>query len=183
MKFAAEDGVAAYGVIMYVHFIFMALYFGFSVGSAPVISFHYGAKNHDELKGLFKKSMVITGITAIALTLLAELLAAPLAQMFVGYDQSLYEMTYNAFRLYLFSFLFAGFNVFGSAFFTALNDGLLSALISFLRTFVIQVAAILILPILIGIDGIWIAVAVAEGLTMMVTLLLFVLAKKKYHYA
>lgn len=183
MKLAGENGVAAYGVIMYVNFIFMGFYFGFAIGSSPVISYHYGAGNHKELQGLFRKSLVITGVAAIVMTVSAIILASPLSGLFVGYDAELFEMTCTAFRLYSLSFLVAGFNIFGSAFFTALNNGWLSALISFLRTLVLQVIAILLLPILIGSDGIWIALAVAEGLTLFVTVFLFAAKRKQYHYA
>ena len=183
MQIAAENGVAAYGVIMYVNFIFMAFYFGFSIGSSPVISYHYGADNREELKGLFRKSLVIISIAAVTMTILAEVLARPLSGLFVGYDAELFEMTCTAFRLYSLSFLVAGFNIFGSAFFTALNNGVLSAVISFLRTLVLQIAAILILPVLFGENGIWIALAVAEALTLLVTTGLLIKKRKQYHYA
>lgn len=182
MRMAGENGVAAYGVIMYVNFIFMGFYFGFSVGSSPVISYHYGAQNHKELQGLFRKSLVIISIAAVTMTALAELLAQPLSGLFVGYDAELLSMTCMAFRLYSLSFLVAGFNIFGSAFFTALNDGVLSAVISFLRTLVLQIAAILILPILLGLNGIWIALTVAEGLTLIVTVVLLITKRTKYNY-
>lgn len=183
IKLAGENGVAAYGVIMYVNFIFMAFYFGFSIGSSPLLSYNYGAENHNELKGLFRKSLVIIGMAALIMTALAELFARPLAGLFVGYDPELAAMTRTAFRLYSLSFLVSGFNVFGSAFFTALNNGALSAIISFLRTLVFQVAAILILPALFGIEGIWIALVVAECLTLLVTVPLLVAKRKQYHYA
>lgn len=182
MRMAGENGVAAYGVIMYVNFIFMGFYFGFSVGSSPVISYHYGAQNHKELQGVFRKSLVIISIAAVTMTTLAELLAQPLSGIFVGYDAELLKMTCTAFRLYSLSFLVAGFNIFGSAFFTALNDGVLSAVISFLRTLVLQIAAILILPILLGINGIWIALTVAEGLTLIVSVVLLITKRTKYNY-
>ena len=182
MKLAGENGVAAYGVIMYVNFIFMAFYFGFSVGSSPLISYHYGAENYQELRGLFRKSLVVVGAAAMAMTLLAELLAQPLSGLFVGYDAELFAMTCTAFRLYSLSFLIAGFNIFGSAFFTALNNGVLSAAISVLRTLVFQIVAILILPILFGTNGIWIAITVAEGLTLAVTAALLIVKRKQYRY-
>lgn len=183
MKLAGENGVAAYGVLMYVNFIFMGFYFGFSIGSSPVISYHYGAGNHKELQGLFRKSLVVISIAAVTMTALAEILAKPLSSLFVGYDAELFAMTYTAFRLYSISFLVAGFNIFGSAFFTALNNGVLSAAISFLRTLVIQVAAILILPLILGTNGIWIALAVAEALTLIATSILLIVKRKQYHYA
>ncbi len=183
MAMAGENGVAAYGVIMYVNFIFMGFYFGFAVGSSPVISYHYGAENHQELSSLFRKSLVIISIAAITMTVLAEFFARPLSGLFVSYDAQLLEMTCQAFRLYALSFLVAGFNIFGSAFFTALNNGILSAAISFLRTLVLQIAAILLLPLLFGLNGIWIALTVAEGLTLIVTVTLLCTKRKQYHYA
>lgn len=183
MAFAGADGIAAYGVIMYVNFIFIGFFVGFSVGSSPIVSYHYGAENHDELKGLFKKSLVIISIAATIMVVLAQVLALPLSKIFVGYDADLLDMTCNAFRLYSTSFLICGFNIFGSGFFTALNDGVLSAVISFLRTLVIQIAAVMLLPMILGINGIWIALTVAEAFTLIVTISLFAANKSKYHYA
>ncbi len=183
MKLAGEDGVAAYGVLMYVNFIFLAIFFGYAIGSAPLISYHYGAGNRAELQNLFRKSLLLMAGCGVVLTLLAEAVAAPLSRIFVGYDAALYEMTRHGFRLYALSFLAAGLNVFGSAFFTALNDGPVSAAISFLRTLVFQVAVVLVLPALFGIDGIWLAVTVAELLALAVTTAFLVGKRKKYHYA
>ena len=182
MKLAGEDGVAAYGVLMYVNFIFLAIFFGYAIGGAPLISYHYGAGNRPELQNLFRKSLLLTAGCGLALTLLAEALSGPLSRVFVGYDAALYEMTRHGFRLYALSFLAAGLNVFGSAFFTALNDGPVSAVISFLRTLVFQVAVVLVLPVLFGIDGIWLAVPVAELLALAVTTGFLVGKRKKYHY-
>ena len=183
IKIAAEDGIAAYGVIMYVNFIFMAFFMGYSIGAGPVVGYHYGAENTTELKSLFKKSMVVTSVAAVVMTGLAIVLASPLANLFVGYDANLAEMTANGLSLYSLSFLLCGFNIFGSAFFTALNNGVVSAIISFLRTLVIQVAAVFILPIFLGINGIWLAIVVAEALTLIVTLVMFAKNKHKYQYA
>lgn len=183
MKLAGENGVAAYGIIMYVNFIFMAIYFGYSIGSAPVIGYHYGAGNHDELKNLFRKSVTLMGVTGVILTVLAELLTVPLVTIFASYDADLFAMTCHGFRLYSLSFAVMGINVWGSAFFTALGNGVISATISFLRTLVFQIAVVLILPILLGIDGIWLAIVVAELLALIFTLIFFVGNRKKYHYA
>lgn len=183
MKAAAENGVAAYGVIMYVNFIFMGFFFGYAIGSAPIISYHYGAQNTDELKNIFKKSIVLTSVVALLMTGLGIALAYPLSAIFVGYDKELLEMTGSALRLYSVSFLLCGFNIFGSAFFTALNNGLLSAVISFMRTLVVQTAAVLILPVLLGINGIWLAMAVAEGITLVLTVILLIKNRKRYSYA
>ena len=183
MAIAKENGVNAYGVLMYVSFIFMAFFFGYSIAVTPVVGYHYGAKNHAELKSLLKKSLTVTLITSLAMTASSILLANPIAHLFVGYDAELCDMTVNALRIYALSFLVCGFNIFGSAFFTGLNNGTASALISFLRTLVIQVAAVLLLPKLLGINGIWLAITVAEALTLIVTETLFLLGRKKYHYA
>lgn len=182
MKLAGEDGVAAYGVLMYVNFIFLAIFFGYAIGSAPLISYHYGAGNRAELQNLLRKSLLLMAGCGVVLTLLAEAVAAPLSRIFVGYDAALYAMTSHGFRLYALSFLAAGLNVFGSAFFTALNDGPVSAAISFLRTLVFQVAVVLVLPAIFGIDGIWLAVTVAELLALAVTVCFLVGKRKKYHY-
>lgn len=182
MRFAGEDGVAAFGVIMYVNFIFSAVYFGYAIGSAPVISYHYGAANHPELKNLFRKSLRITFCFGVAMLLLSELLAAPLAELFVGYDRGLYELTCRGFRIYAMCFLVCGFSVFGSAFFTALNNGAVSAAISFLRMLVFQLITILILPTLLGIDGVWLAIVVAELMALVVSIFFFITKGKQYHY-
>ena len=183
MKFSGEDGVAAYGVIMYVNFIFIAVFLGYAMGSAPIIGFHHGAQNEGELKSLFRKSMVINGVFSVTLTLAAELLAKPLSSIFVSYDRSLFDMTVRAVMIYSLSFLVCGFNIFGSSLFTALNNGLISAAISFLRTLVCQVAAVMILPIFLGLDGIWFSVLVAELVAVGLTLFCFVKYRKRYRYA
>lgn len=182
MKYAGEDGVAAYGVLMYVNMIFLAAFIGYSVGTAPVIGYHFGAGNKGELKSLLRKSSIIISVFAICMFVLAELLAYPLAGIFVSYDDNLMDMTLNAFKIFSFSFLCAGFSIFGSAFFTALNDGLISALISFLRTLVFQVAAVLILPIFFDLNGIWFSIVAAEIISVVVTLVFILSKKKKYGY-
>ena len=182
MAIAQENGVSAYGVIMYVSFIFMAFFFGYSIAVTPVVGYHYGAQNHAELKSLLKKSLTITLISSLVMTVSSIALASPIARIFVGYDAELCEMTVNALRLYALSFLVCGFNIFGSAFFTGLNNGTASALISFLRTLVLQVAAVLLLPRVLGIDGIWLAITAAEALTLLVTAALFLAGRRKYHY-
>lgn len=182
LRLAGEDGVSAYGVLMYVQFIFISIYIGYSIGCAPVVSYHYGAQNRGELKNLLGKSVLLTGITGVALTALAMALADPLARLFVGYDAELFALTSHAFRLFAWSFLLAGFNIFASGFFTALNNGGVSAAISFLRTLVFQSASVLILPVFFGVDGIWWAITVAEVFAFLISVL-FLLAKRgKYHY-
>ena len=182
MRYAGEDGIAAYGTIMYVNFIFVAMFIGFSVGSAPIVGFHHGAGNHSELKSLLRKSLLILGILSVCMTLAGELLAAPLSGIFVGYDKALYQMTLRGFTIYSFSFLVCGFNIYGSAFFTALNNGLISAVISFARTLVFQIAAVLILPVFIELDGIWSSILVSELAALMLTAFFTFLFRKKYHY-
>ncbi len=183
MKLSGEDGVAAFGTIMYVNFIFIAIFIGYSIGSAPIVGYHYGAGNHNELKNLFRKSLFLMGIFGITLVGLAEILAIPLSKIFVGYDPELFDLTCHAFRYYAFSFLVIGFNIFASAFFTALSNGIISAVISFLRTFVLQVAMIFLLPLFFELDGIWMAITAAESLALVVTIVCFITQRKHYHYA
>lgn len=182
MELAGEDGLAAYGVIMYVNFVFLAIFFGYAVGSSPIISYHYGAGNTDEIKSLKTKSLMFIALAAAAMTVLAELLAYPLAKIFVGYDETLLKMTTRGFMLYSLSFLVMGFNVFGSSFFTALNNGGVSAAISFLRTFLFQILSVLALPLLLGLDGIWLSVVVAELLSVAVTVFFFFSQRSRYGY-
>ena len=182
IKYAGEDGIAAYGVMMYVSFIFAAVFIGYSIGTAPVISYHNGAGNHRELKGILKKSMIILCCFSGVMLLAAELLAHPLAWIFVSYSESLMDMTVHGFRIFAFSFLFMGFAIFGSGFFTALNDGLTSALISFLRSLVFQIGAVLLLPMVWEMDGIWISVVVADLMAMILSFIFMAVKRKKYHY-
>lgn len=183
MRYVGEDGIAAYGVIMYVSFIFAAIFIGYSIGSAPVVSYHYGAGNHEELKGLFRKSLCLIAIWSILLTAAAILTAQPLARIFVGYDAALTALTRRGFCLYSLSFLITGFNIFGSAFFTALGNGAVSAAISFLRTLVFQIAAVLILPLIFALDGIWFSIVAAELLALLITAICFMKYRGQYHYA
>lgn len=182
MHYIGENGIAAYGVIMYVNFIFAAVFIGYSIGSAPIIGYHYGAGNYDELKGLFLKSMILISIWNIIFTAAAIALSGLLSGIFVGYDLALMELTKHGFCLYSLSFLIMGFNIFGSAFFTALGNGIVSALISFLRTLLFQIVSVLVLPLIWGIDGIWLSVVAAELLAVVVTIVFFVKNGKRYHY-
>lgn len=182
MKYLGEDGVSAYGVLMYVSFIFVAINVGYSVGCSPIVSYHYGAKNHDELHNMLKKSLLLMGISGVVMTALAMVLGSPLATIFVGYDADLFELTCHAFLLFSFSFLLAGFNIFSSAFFTALNNGGVSAAISFLRTLVFQAGSVILLPLLIGVDGIWWAITIAEVCAAIISAIFLVTLKKKYQY-
>lgn len=182
MRIAGEDGVAAYGVIMYVNFVFIAVFLGYSIGSAPVVGFHFGADNHDELKNLLRRSLFIIAIFGISMLVLAETCADPLTRFFVGYDAGLQAMTVHGFRIYCLAFLVNGFNIYGSAFFTALNNGAVSAAISFLRTLLFQTAALFILPVLFGLNGIWMAVIAAELAALCVTVTFIIKMKEKYHY-
>lgn len=183
MKFAGENGVATYGVLMYVQFIFIAVFFGYAIGSAPITGYHYGAGNYSEMKNMLKKSLLLMSGAGCFMALMAQVLASPLAQLFVGYDAELFDMTRHAFRLFSFSFLLAGLNVFTSSFFTALNNGGISAAISFMRTLIFQMLSVLILPLILGIDGIWLAITVAEAFAFLISLMFIITKRKKYHYA
>ncbi len=182
MKYFGENGVSAYGVLMYTQFIFMAIFFGYTTGTAPIISFHYGADNRDELKSLFRKNLRLIIISGLAMFVLAELFSAPLSKFFVGYDDELFKMTTSAFKLFSLSFLVCGINVFASSFFTALNNGTVSAIISVLRTFVFQIAAVLILPLIFDINSIWLALTVSEVLALFVSIYFILSKNKKYGY-
>lgn len=182
LDIAGENGVSAYGVMMYVNFIYVAIFIGYAIGMAPVIGFNYGAKNKDELKNIFRKSLVIMGCFGILMTVLAYFLGGPIAQIFVGYDAELCDMTANAFRLFSFSFVFTGFGIFGSSMFTALGNGFISALISFLRTLVFQIACVMILPKLLGINGVWLSMLFAEVMSTLVTVICWIMNRKKYGY-
>ncbi len=183
MRLIGAQGVAVFGIIMYVSFIFAAIFIGYSMGSAPVIGFHYGAGNKEELKGLFRKSLRILLVFSVVLTGLAMMLAKPLAMIFVAYDAELLELTKRALTIYSLAFLMSGFNIFASSFFTALNDGLTSALISFGRTLMFQVASVLLLPLIFDVDGIWAAVILAEGLALILSAVCVIRNRKKYGYA
>lgn len=182
MKFAGENGVAAYGVIMYVNFIFIAIFLGYAYGSAPIVAFNYGARRTEELQNVLKKSLKLILGTGISLFLIATVFAGVLSGLFVGYDAELYRLTVRGFHLYAISFLLCGFNIYGSSFFTALNNGVVSAAISFLRTVVFEVAAILILPVFFGVDGIWCAITVAELASILITIGAFSALRKRYQY-
>lgn len=182
LRLAGENGVAAYGVLMYVSYIFIGILYGYAVGVAPVVGYNYGAENRDELKNLYKKSLIVMGIFGACMTALAIALASPLAALFVGYDEELFALTKSAIFLYAFSFIFAGFGIFASAFFTALGNGLISALISFLRTLVFQIAAVIILPVFWGITGAWLSMLFAEFFATIVAFIFLAAQKKKYGY-
>ena len=180
--FDGNDGVAAYGVLMYVQFIFVAIFIGYAIGCAPIVSFSYGASNHEEMKNVLRKSMILMGGAGALLTGVAVLMAVPLAHLFVGYDAGLYTLTCHAFRLFAASFLLAGVDIFLSSFFTALNNGLVSAAISFLRTLVFQTSAVLFLPLVLNQDGIWWAVTVAEVCAFVISASFLFGMRKKYRY-
>ena len=182
MKYIGTNGVVAYGIIMYVGFIFVGTYMGYAVGSAPVISYHYGAGNKDELKNLFKRSLTIIIVSSVVMTLIAEIIAGYLAGIFVSYDNNLLELTTEAIRIYAVSYLISGVNIFASSFFTALNNGVVSAVISFMRMFVFQIVMILLLPVVLGISGIWTAVIAAEVLSVVISVMFLVKNRKKYSY-
>ena len=182
LRYAGQDGVASYGVLMYVMLVFQSIFIGYSIGVAPVVSYQYGAKNSAELRGLRQKSLRVIGAAAVLMFAVALLSAEPLSRIFVGYDAALLDLTLHAFSIYSFSFLFAGFSIFASAFFTALNDGLTSAVISFVRTLVFQVVCVLVFPLIWGVDGIWLAIVGAEMLAVAVSAGFLVIKRKKYGY-
>lgn len=182
LTLAGENGVSAYGVLMYVSFIFAAVYIGYSIGTAPIVGYNYGAQNHTELRNIRVKSMRSMLIGGVIMVSLAELLAPVLAGIFVGYDKELFDMTVHAFRLFSFTFLLSGFNIWCSSFFTALNNGAISAAVSFLRTLVFQLAAVLILPIFFKLDGVWFSVAFAEVCAFIISVIFLIAKRKKYNY-
>ena len=183
MKYIGEDGVAAYGVIQYVAFFFVAIYIGYSMGTAPIVSYHYGAENYDELKNLFRKGMGFIAVAALCMITLSQTLANLVAGIFVGYDAGLTALTAHAFRIYSLAFLMSGFNIYGSDFFTALNNGKISAAISFIRTVILEMSAVMLLPLAFGMDGIWIALPIAEALALIVTVQFLIRKRHMYHYA
>lgn len=183
MKFFGENGVAAYGVLMYVQLVFLAIEIGYTIGSAPIVGYNYGAQNYDELKNLFKKSMLILSIAGVVLSALAQALAIPLAKLFVGRDAELFALTVKAFRMFSFAFIFSGIAIYSSGFFTALNNGLVSAILSFLRALVFQVAFVFLLPYLFGVNGIWWAMFATEASAFIVAVIFFIAFRKKYRYA
>ena len=183
IRYAGEDGIAANGVIKYVNFIFMSVFIGFVIGGAPIIGYNYGAENHSELQNIFRKSLILIGIFSTAMTAAAVLMARPLAKVFVGYDPDLMAMTTRGFIIYSLSFLLSGFNFFGSSLFTALNNGLVSAVISFVRTLLCQIAAVLLLPLIWELDGIWASIVAAELVALILTVICFVKFRGRYHYA
>ncbi len=182
LRFAGEDGVAAYGVMMYVSMIFAGAFIGYSIGTAPVVSYHFGAQNHDELKSILRKSLYMLGIFGAVMFIAAELTAPALAEFFVGYDEDLMKLTIHGARIGALSFLLMGFAMFSSGFFTALNDGVTSAIISFLRTLVFEAAAVIFLPMLLGVDGIWWAIVAAEMMAVVLAVFFLAVKQKKYHY-
>ncbi|MBQ6626200.1 MAG: MATE family efflux transporter [Ruminococcus sp.] len=182
MRYVGEDGVAAYGVLMYINLIFLSVFIGYCIGTAPIVSFNFGSKNHDELKSIIKKSMVILIVSSVFMLIASLLLSKPLSILFVGYDATLLKLTQTAFLIFSFSFLFAGIPMYASAFFTALNNGFVSALVSLLRTVVFQVSAVLILPLVLGVNGIWASTVAAEFCALLVAVLLILLNKRKYNY-
>jgi len=182
LRFAGEDGLAVYGVLMYLAMIFMACFMGYSLGVAPVISFHFGAQNHNELKSLLRKSLTFIGVGSLLMVLAGEVLAGPLSVLIGGKEPELQHLTKRAFAIFSLSFLFCGVPMFGSTFFTALNDGLTSALISFPRTLVFELLAILIMPMFWGVDGIWWSIVIAEVSATTLTTGFLWGKRNKFHY-
>ena len=182
LRFAGENGVAAYGVLMYMQFIFVAVFIGYTIGTAPIVGYHFGAGNHRELKNMLGKGLFLMGMAGLIMLALAQTLSSPLAKIFVGYDEGLFEMTRHAFKVFAFSFILAGANIFASSFFTALNNGGVSAAISFLRTLVFQTMSVMILPMIFDLDGIWWAITVAEICAFIISGTFLFAKRNKYHY-
>lgn len=183
LRYAGENGIAAYGVIMYMNFVFMSIFIGFTIGTAPLFGFNHGADNRQELKNIFRKSLLILTVMALLMAGCCVVFASPLSRMFVSYDKALMDMTVRGLMLYGLSFLFAGFNMFGSAMFTAFNNGLISAVLSFVRILIFQVAAVLLLPLVWQLDGIWLSVVMAELAALVLAAVFTVKFRKRYHYA
>ena len=182
MSLIGENGVSAYGVMMYVNFIYVAVFIGYSIGTAPIIGYNYGSNNKKELHNIYKKSLFIMGSFGVIMTLLALALAHPISKLYVGYNEELFQLTKNAFYIFSFSFVFSGFSIFASSMFTALGNGIISAVISFLRTLVFQLACVYILPLILGVNGIWLSMLIAEILSTLVAVILCITQKKKYGY-
>ena len=183
MRLAGQNGIAAYGAVMYVEFAFIAVFIGYSIGTAPIVSYHYGSENHNEVKNMLQKSFKIMSVLGITMMVLAQILASPLAKVFVGYDKQLFDMTVHGFRLFSFYFILAGINIYSSSFFTALNNGMISAIISFSRTLGFETLAVIILPIFLQLDGVWLAITVAEICAFVISISFLIAKKEKYHYA
>ena len=183
MRLAGQNGIAAYGAVMYVEFAFVAVFIGYSIGTAPIVSYHYGSGNNDEVKNMLQKSFKIMSVLGITMMVLAQILASPLAKVFVGYDKQLFDMTVHGFRLFSFYFILAGINIYASSFFTALNNGMISAIISFSRTLGFETLAVIILPIFLQLDGVWLAITVAEICAFVISISFLIAKKEKYHYA
>ena len=183
MRLAGQNGIAAYGAVMYVEFAFIAVFIGYSIGTAPIVSYHYGSENHNEVKNMLQKSFKIMSILGITMMVLAQILASPLAKVFVGYDKQLFDMTVHGFRLFSFYFILAGINIYASSFFTALNNGMISAIISFSRTLGFETLAVIILPIFFKLDGVWMAITVAEICAFVISMSFLISKREKYNYA
>lgn len=183
MRLAGQNGIAAYGAVMYVEFAFIAVFIGYSIGTVPIVSYHYGSENHNEVKNMLQKSFKIMSVLGITMMVLAQILASPLAKVFVGYDKQLFDMTVHGFRLFSFYFILAGINIYASSFFTALNNGMISAIISFSRTLGFETLAVIILPIFLQLDGVWLAITVAEICAFVISISFLIAKKEKYHYA
>lgn len=183
MRLAGQNGIAAYGAVMYVEFAFVAVFIGYSIGTAPIVSYHYGAGNNDEVKNMLQKSFKIMSILGITMMVFAQMLASPLAKVFVGYDKELFDMTVHGFRLFSFYFILAGINIYSSSFFTALNNGIISAIISFSRTLGFETLSVIILPIFFKLDGVWMAITVAEICAFVISISFLISKREKYNYA
>ena len=182
MKYIGEDGVSAFGVMMYVGMIFYSVFMGYCVGTAPVVSYNYGAENYEEKKNVFRKSLVIIIVFSVAMVIASLALAGPMSVLYVGYDETLLEITKEGFKIFSFSFLFAGIAMYSPSFFTALNNGLVSAVMSFLRMLVFPALFVFAMPLVWGVDGIWASLVVSEGFSVIVDAVFLAAYRKKYRY-
>lgn len=182
MRFYGENGVAAYSVILYLGFIFVAVYSGYNMTVTPLVGFNFGAGNKRELRSLLRHSLTLMLVLGVLLAGTAELLAGPAARLFVGYDSELTALTVHATRLYAPSFLITGLTLFVSAWFTGLNNGPVSALASFSRTFVFELSCVFLLPVLLGVNGIWLSAPAAEILSLFLGAALLLRFRSRYGY-
>lgn len=183
MRYAGEDGVASITIVLYTQYLMTAVYMGYATGTAPVFSFHHGSRNGEQLRRLFRISMGFIALCSVATFALALVFAKQVVVIFTPAGSPVFEMALYGFRLFSGSFLFAGVGIFASAMFTAFSDGKVSAAISFLRTFAFIVLALLLLPLAMGLDGVWLAVPLAEVLGFGVSLFFLYRKKKRYCYA
>ena len=182
LHYFGEDGINAYGIIMYLAFVFTAIFLGYSSAVAPIESYNYGAQNNKELKNVLIKSLIITSILSVSMFIISFTLAEPFSFIFANGSDTLLKITTNGMRIYSIAFLFIGLSIYISTFFTALNNGLISALIAFLRTLVFQIVFVFVFPLFLGKYGIFFAILAAEIMSILLAITFLLIYKKKYRY-